>query len=75
MSGDQHLSAEQSEEVADLINAAVSMLRAEDAYHVGLLRYRNGAPELESLSNFRVLARTRFAQLVGNVAKSFERDR
>ncbi len=72
--GDQptHFSPSQSHEIGQLLDAGVTMLRCEDAYHVGLLSHHHDSDEVRELGELRRLARDRFRQLLNSVGDIFD---
>ena len=66
-----HFSAAQSREIGELLTVGVTMLQAEDAYHVGLLTHHHDSDEVKELGELRRAARHRFHQILNAVGETF----
>ena len=75
MSGSHHLSPELSASIGGLLESGISMLRAEDAYHVAVLTDGDKSESAESAARVRSAARqqfSRFLDIVHNAMPSLE---
>ena len=60
MTGAHHFAPELSEAIGGLLESGITMLRREDAYHIGVLTHGPHSEEAEALAAERAHARASF---------------
>lgn len=60
MSNTHHFSPELSDAIGGLLESGITMLRREDAYHIGVLTHGLNSEQVEALSAQRAEARSAF---------------